>query len=148
MPFGWPRFTCAYAALILVSLLSFSMASVTNTTTGDYAAALARHLSSSPPPNAVLFTASWCGDSRRVHGGVLGACAARKVSLFVVDVGHRNAWKGTEHPLRTSLQLVCVPSVLMYRNGVPTRRLDKQLEAAPSEEAARLLVDAFLQGET
>ena len=106
------------------------------------------------PAPFVIFTSGddpatgqpWCPDCARAVPAVVAAAAAAGVTLLVVDVGARPAWKAPEHPLRTQagLQLRCIPTLLAWdaRAGGPAAggaRLDKALEAAPDAAAVALL---------
>ena len=108
-----------------------------------------------PKPH-VLFTSgddpatgqAWCPDCRRAVPAVVAAAAAAGVTLLVVNVGERAAWKDASHPLRTKagLQLACIPTLLAWdvaaaepAAGAP--RLERELETAADEAAVTLLAN-------
>ncbi len=116
----------------------------------------AARLLGAPKPH-VLFTSgndpatgeAWCPDCRRAVPPAVAAAAAAGVTLLVVDVGERPAWKDAAHPLRTlpGLELRCIPTLLTWdpAAGGPVAgapRLEKELETAPDAEAVTRLVNA------
>ena len=108
----------------------------------------------------VLFTSGpdaetgelWCPDCRRAVPAVVAAAAAAGVTLLVVDVGQRPAWKDPAHPFRTQdgLTLKCIPTLLAWDveaacavAGAP--RLEQELEKAADAEAVTRLSAAFFK---
>ncbi len=109
-----------------------------------------------PAPH-VLFTSGddpatgqpWCPDCRRAVPAVRAAADTAGVTLLVVDVGERPAWKDAAHSFRTSetLQLRCIPTLMAWdvTHARPLARIDKELETASDEAAVQALAAAFFK---
>lgn len=127
------------------------MAAVQHATPGTYAATVkeltSRASASASRRPAAVFVASWCPDCTRALPAVLAGASAASVPLVVVDVGPREAWRSPHNALRGGdLKLTCVPSLVAFDvAGAVDGVLGGELEAAPTEAAARSLVDAFLR---
>lgn len=65
---------------------------------------------------------------------------------MVVEVGPKPAWKDQGHPFRSdpALKLTSVPTVMRWRDGAATHRLDSALEAADTSDAASAVLQEFL----